>query len=80
MDENDPLWKITLLIAKGDRKAAMKMLEDPDELMRYPEIMKVMQEQDEIESKGEAAAAVNAVAEKGGDKVEDWECDGIQIN
>ena len=45
MDENDPLWKATLIIANGDRKAAMKMLEDPDSLMQYPEIRKIMEEQ-----------------------------------
>ena len=42
MDENDPLWKITLEIAKGDKKLAMSMLENPDELSKYPEIMAVM--------------------------------------
>lgn len=45
MDENDPLWKATLVIAGGDRKAAMKMLEDPDSLMHYPEIKAIMEAQ-----------------------------------
>jgi hypothetical protein len=38
IDEEDPLWKATLQMAKGDRKAAIKLLEDPDALMAHPEI------------------------------------------
>jgi peptide chain release factor subunit 3 len=45
MDENDPLWKATLVIAGGDRKAALKLLEDPDALVQYPEIKKIMEAQ-----------------------------------
>ena len=76
MDENDPLWKITLSIAKGDRKAAMKMLENPDELMQYPEIMRVMQEQDEMDSKAATTTAA-ATSSSSDEKVEDWEkCEG----
>lgn len=43
MDENDPLWKAVLVISNGDRKAALKMLEDPDALMSYPEIKAIME-------------------------------------
>jgi peptide chain release factor subunit 3 len=43
IDENDPLWVATLKIAKGDRAAAMKMLEDPDSLMQYPEVRAIME-------------------------------------
>ena len=34
IDENDPLWKATLVIAGGDRAKAVKLLEDPDALMQ----------------------------------------------
>jgi hypothetical protein len=43
LDENDPLWIAVLELAKGDRKEALKMLEDPDALMSYPEIAKIME-------------------------------------
>lgn len=43
IDENDPLWQITLKLASGDRCKAMQMLEDPDALMQYPEVRAVMQ-------------------------------------
>lgn len=42
MDESDPLWQATLRVAQGDRAAALKMLDDPDVLMQYPEIRDVM--------------------------------------
>jgi hypothetical protein len=44
VDENDPLWIAVLQLAKGDRKEALKMLEDPDALMSDPEIAKIMEE------------------------------------
>lgn len=50
IDENDPLWKATLARAEGDRKKALRMLEDPDSLMQYPEIKALLLE-------GETAAA-----------------------
>eukprot|EP00968_Pinguiococcus_pyrenoidosus_P013097 scaffold1175_cov248-Pinguiococcus_pyrenoidosus.AAC.16 len=34
VDEDDPLWKVTLQLANGDRQQALQMLEDPDALMR----------------------------------------------
>eukprot|EP00607_Mallomonas_marina_P008085 CAMPEP_0182417560 /NCGR_PEP_ID=MMETSP1167-20130531/2029_1 /TAXON_ID=2988 /ORGANISM="Mallomonas Sp, Strain CCMP3275" /LENGTH=626 /DNA_ID=CAMNT_0024591219 /DNA_START=148 /DNA_END=2028 /DNA_ORIENTATION=- len=46
IDENDPLWKATIQLTKGDRAEAMKLLEDPDNLMNYPEIRKIMDQLD----------------------------------
>ena len=45
IDEEDPLWKATLQLTLGDRQKAIKLLEDPDALMQYPEIKKIMLEQ-----------------------------------
>ena len=36
IDENDPLFQAVIKITNGDKKRAMKMLENPDELMKYP--------------------------------------------
>lgn len=44
LDENDPLWKATLKLCEGDREKALKLLEDPDALMAYPEIRAIMDE------------------------------------
>uniref|UniRef100_A0A7S2EUT7 Tr-type G domain-containing protein n=1 Tax=Ditylum brightwellii TaxID=49249 RepID=A0A7S2EUT7_9STRA len=38
IDENDPLWKLVLKIAGGDRERAVKMISDPDSLTQYPEV------------------------------------------
>jgi len=38
VDENDPLWKVVLKIAEGDRQRALKMINDPDSLSQYPEV------------------------------------------
>jgi peptide chain release factor subunit 3 len=38
LDENDPLWKTVLKIAEGDRGKAIKMINDPDCLSKYPEV------------------------------------------
>jgi len=46
IDEDDPLWKATLQLTLGDRERAIKLLEDPDALMQYPEIKRVMEEQE----------------------------------
>jgi peptide chain release factor subunit 3 len=43
IDENDPLWQATLKLTLGDREKAMKLLEDPDTLMQYPEIRDIME-------------------------------------
>jgi hypothetical protein len=49
IDENDPLWKATLKLTSGDRAKALKLLEDPDALMQYPEIRMVMEAADASE-------------------------------
>mmetsp|Transcript_34790 Transcript_34790/g.44373 ORF Transcript_34790/g.44373 Transcript_34790/m.44373 type:complete len:655 (+) Transcript_34790:208-2172(+) len=54
IDENDPLWKVTLQLANGDRKEAMKMLEDPDTLMQRPEVMAVLSENGGLEEGGDS--------------------------
>lgn len=38
IDESDPLWQAVIKITNGDRKKALEMIEDPDELSKYPEI------------------------------------------
>ena len=43
IDESDPLWIVTLRVAEGDREKAVRMLEDPDSLMKYPEIRAIME-------------------------------------
>lgn len=43
IDENDPLWKATIKLTEGDRERAIKLLEDPDSLMKYPEIRAIME-------------------------------------
>lgn len=66
LDENDPLWKAVFKIAGGDRKATLKMLEDPDALMKYPEVKAILEggggEADEEE--WEKAAESHVTAEK----------------
>jgi peptide chain release factor subunit 3 len=42
IDENDPLWKVVLKIAEGDRAKAMKMINDPDSLTKYPEVEAIL--------------------------------------
>jgi len=43
IDENDPLWIATLKVTNGNREQAMKLLEDPDALVQYPEIRQIME-------------------------------------
>jgi Elongation factor Tu GTP binding domain len=71
IDENDPLWQVTLKLAKGDRAKAMAMLDDPDTLMAHPEVIKV------IAASDDAAAAAASSADAGADSAdEDWESSG----
>lgn len=49
IDENDPLWIAVLKLANGNRKEALKMLDDPDALMAYPEIAKIMESGEGVE-------------------------------
>ena len=48
IDEDDPLWQATLKICGGDREAALRRLEDPDELMRHPEVVAAMESSDPV--------------------------------
>lgn len=70
IDETDPLWIATLNMTKGNRKEAMKLLEDPDSLMQYPEIRKIMEAMDAEEESAAAPAATE----------EDWEQDNSTTN
>jgi len=75
IDENDPLWIATLHVTNGDRERALKLLEDPDALMQYPEIRKIMESMDdgeEGEGEREVSAAPAAAASSSG-ALEDWE-------
>jgi peptide chain release factor subunit 3 len=50
IDESDPLWKVVLKIAEGDRDKATKMIADPDSLVEYPEVMAILEAGDDNES------------------------------
>jgi peptide chain release factor subunit 3 len=40
IDESDPLWKLVLnTICDGDRQRAIKLIEDPDSLTAYPQVV-----------------------------------------
>lgn len=38
IDESDPLWQIVIKITNGDKEKASKLIADPDNLMKYPEV------------------------------------------
>ena len=42
LDESDPLWQAILNVTGGDRGKALKLLSDPDQLTKYPEIEKLV--------------------------------------
>jgi hypothetical protein len=44
LNEDDPLWQVVLKIAEGDRERAMKLLNDPDSLTQYPEVVTLLSE------------------------------------
>jgi hypothetical protein len=73
IDENDPLWIATLSVCEGDRERALKMLEDPDSLMQYPEIREIMERQEgEGEGEGDDWETTDATAtEMGSMKIAD---------
>jgi peptide chain release factor subunit 3 len=48
IDENDPLWKATLKICEGDKTRALKMLGDPDALMKHPEIKAILDSSEDV--------------------------------
>lgn len=62
VDENDPLWQAVIKITNGDRKAALKMLDDPDELDKYPEIQAALAASGEGDADWEEAAAAASTA------------------
>ncbi len=66
IDENDPLWKATLKIAKGDRKEALKMLEDPDALMAFPEVAAALAEAEKDDAQDSSTIPESAAAKIGG--------------
>lgn len=43
IDENDPLFQAVIKITNGDKERAMKMLENPDELMKYPDVRVIIE-------------------------------------
>jgi len=49
VDENDPLWKVVLKVAEGDRDKAMNMLADPDSLEQYPEVREFLESAEPME-------------------------------
>lgn len=70
IDENDPLWIATLNVTGGDRERAMKLLEDPDALVQYPEIRKIMDAMDGDDAGEETAAAADETVAP---TAEEWE-------
>jgi peptide chain release factor subunit 3 len=46
IDENDPIWKAVMKVTGNDRQKSIKLLEDPDALMQYPEVRAAMEEAD----------------------------------
>ena len=46
VDESDPLWQVVLKIADGDKEKAKKMVNDPDSLMIYPEVVALLSASD----------------------------------
>ena len=73
IDENDPLWIAVLKICNGNRKEALKMLDDPDALMTYPEIAKIMESGEGVEEEAGDAGLKTAA--------DDWEkTDSTEVN
>ncbi|RYG64412.1 hypothetical protein EON64_14060 [archaeon] len=81
VDETDPLFQAVLKVTSGDRERALKMLEDPDSLLQYPEVRTIM-EQDDAAAEGEDTKQEEVPAERAGD----WEamadrkaeCEGVE--
>mmetsp|Transcript_46284 Transcript_46284/g.68256 ORF Transcript_46284/g.68256 Transcript_46284/m.68256 type:complete len:599 (-) Transcript_46284:184-1980(-) len=43
IDESDPLWIAVLKVTGGDRLRAKKLIDDPDQLLQYPEVAAVLE-------------------------------------
>jgi peptide chain release factor subunit 3 len=64
IDESDPLWQIVLnKICNGDRNQAMNLINDPDQLTKYPEVEELL-------------AAGDVMEEDDGD---DWDKEGDKL-
>ncbi|KAL7580804.1 hypothetical protein ACA910_001081 [Epithemia clementina (nom. ined.)] len=50
IDESDPLWKVVLEIANGDREQALQLINDPDKLAQYPQVTALMEAGDSWEA------------------------------
>eukprot|EP00560_Eucampia_antarctica_P003414 CAMPEP_0197831720 /NCGR_PEP_ID=MMETSP1437-20131217/11738_1 /TAXON_ID=49252 ORGANISM="Eucampia antarctica, Strain CCMP1452" /NCGR_SAMPLE_ID=MMETSP1437 /ASSEMBLY_ACC=CAM_ASM_001096 /LENGTH=589 /DNA_ID=CAMNT_0043434757 /DNA_START=112 /DNA_END=1881 /DNA_ORIENTATION=- len=48
IDESDPLWKVVLKIAGGDKEKATNMINNPDSLLQYPEVAEVLEAGDAV--------------------------------
>ena len=76
MDENDPLWQLVLTkICNGDRDRATKLINNPDSLTKYPEVVALIEimpsaamEEEEDWEKADSADALAG-------KVEDMKID-----
>lgn len=64
VDENDPLWKIVLKIAEGDKDKALRMINDPDCLTAYPEIEELLAKMDDEPMEDSTEELAKAVEEK----------------
>jgi peptide chain release factor subunit 3 len=73
VDENDPLWIAVLKLANGNRKEALKMLDDPDALMAYPEIAKIMESGEGTEDIDESKTAADDWEKADSSEVQDGE-------
>lgn len=73
IDEDDPLWKATLQLTLGDREKAIKLLEDPDALMQYPDIKRIMEQSsadDDWETNCDSSATANVTVDTKASPVE----------
>ncbi|KAL9187639.1 hypothetical protein ACHAXT_006017 [Thalassiosira profunda] len=82
VDESDPLWQCVLKICEGDRGRALKLINDPDSLTKYPEVEALIaagdgdaaMEEEDWEKADEGAAAAADAGELAG-KVEEMKID-----
>mmetsp|Transcript_19662 Transcript_19662/g.23383 ORF Transcript_19662/g.23383 Transcript_19662/m.23383 type:complete len:612 (+) Transcript_19662:95-1930(+) len=65
IDENDPLWKVFLKIAKGDKAKAKEMLFEPDEYMHLPEVLAAIEGGDDGGDDWDADAPLQEIGDDG---------------